>query len=236
MIIGTVVNAAAIVAGGVIGLTIARLSRGREQSDSKILESVFKAMGLSVAVLGIKMALKPHDFLSVVVCLSVGTLIGELLNIEGRVEQFGRWLKSLTGSSSGTFVDGFVATSILFCVGATAILGSFEDGLKNDPTLLYTKSIFDGISAIIFSSTMGAGVLFSAIPILIYQGILSFGASQLSFLMANDIYMNGISVAGGILVIAIGLNIMGVTKLRVGNMLPALLLIPIWDAVVIYFL
>ncbi len=235
MITGTLVNAAAIVAGGAVGLAVARLT-DKTGSNSLVTDGVMKVLGLAVIVLGVKMALADHDFFPVVVCLAMGTFIGEIFKIEKRIEQFGIYLKKTVRSKSDTFVPGFLSASVLFCVGATAILGSIQDGLMNDPELLFVKSLLDGVTAIIFATTMGVGVLFSAIPIIIYQGALSLGASHLSFLLSDPIYVNGISATGGVVVLGIGLNLAQITRLRTGNMLPALILIPLYDAIVINLL
>ncbi|MDR0453317.1 MAG: DUF554 domain-containing protein [Deferribacteraceae bacterium] len=234
MIIGTVVNACAIVAGGAVGLVFAKTAY-KAGGASVVADSVMKVLGIAVIVLGIKMALAEHDFLPVVVCLALGTFIGEVCKIEKHIERFGVYLKKTVKSESDTFVSGFLSASILFCVGATAILGSIQDGLMNDPELLLVKSILDGVTSVIFAMTMGIGVLFAAIPIIIYQGALSLSASQLSFLLSNPVYVNGISAAGGILVLGIGLNLAQITRLRTGNMLPSLLLIPLYDVVSIHF-
>lgn len=234
MIIGTVVNSAAIVMGGTLGILVARVGAGTERRANTI-DAVIKMMGLAIVVLGLQMSLlEKHAYLPVVICLVAGTLIGELVGIEKAIERFGIFLKKLTKSRSDTFVSGFVSASVLFCVGATAILGSLREGLMNDPQLLYIKSLMDGIMAVIFAGSMGVGVLFSAIPIFIYQGILTLGASQLGFIQENPVIISGISVTGGIIVAGIGLNLLGVTKLRISNTLPAIFLTPIYDAVALY--
>jgi uncharacterized membrane protein YqgA involved in biofilm formation len=227
--IGTVVNALAIVAGGAVGLLVTRFSRKAAQGESKVIESVRQVLGLATVILGVQMALAEHEFLPVLVSLAVGTAFGELINIEKQVDRFGTFLKRISRSRSENFVSGFVNASVLYCVGAAAVVGSLRDGLLNDPSLLYVKSLLDGVFSIIFAGAMGVGVLFSAIPVLIYQGLITLGASKLAFMLDNDVYINGLSVAGGILVMAIGLNITGITRLRVGNMLPALVLIPLID-------
>ena len=231
MIIGTVANAAAIVAGGLIGVTLAKLSKDKSGSGSGVSDSVLKVIGLAVLIMGVHMTLKEHDYFPVVVCLALGTFLGEMLRIESRIEQFGGWLQKITKSKSDTFVSGFVFASVLFGVGAMAIIGALNDGLLDDPALLFTKSLLDGITSIILAVTMGIGVAFSAIPIFILQGGISLGASQLTFLLENPVYINGISVTGGVMIVAIGLNLLGVAKLRIGNMLPAIVLIPVYDAI-----
>jgi uncharacterized membrane protein YqgA involved in biofilm formation len=233
MILGTVVNSAAIVAGGLAGLAIARAGKNMAAAEP-IVDAVMKVLGLSVVVLGGKMVAVEHEYLSVVVSLCAGTFIGELLKIEYRIERFGVFLRKLVKSGSATFVEGFVSASVLFCVGAAAIVGALRDGLSGDPSLLYIKSLLDGICSLIFASTLGVGVLFAAIPIFIYQGGISLFASQLSFLTDNPQFLNGISQVGGIIVMGIGINLLKIAKLRIGNTLPSLFIIPIYDAIMIY--
>jgi uncharacterized membrane protein YqgA involved in biofilm formation len=237
MLEGTIVNGITIVAGSAIGLALGKLGRKKAANSDTVsstaTQQLMKALGLAVAVMGIHMTLKEHDYFPVVVCFALGTLIGELCQIEARIERIGSWLKRVTHSSSGTFVDGFVFASVLFCVGAMAILGSLENGLSGDPSLLYTKSLLDGIAAMLLTSTLGVGVAFAAIPVLIYQGGLSLGAAQLSFLLENPTYINGLSVVGGLMIVAIGLNLLGLAKLRVANMLPAVFLIPLYDVIML---
>jgi uncharacterized membrane protein YqgA involved in biofilm formation len=233
MILGTVVNSAAIVVGGLVGLAIARAGKNMEAAEP-VVDAVMKVLGLSVVVLGGKMVAVEHEYLSVVVSLCAGTFIGELLKIESRIERFGVFLRKLVKSGSATFVEGFVNASVLFCVGAAAIVGALRDGLSGDPSLLYIKSLLDGICSIIFASTLGVGVLFAAIPIFIYQGAISVFASQLTFLTDNPQFLNGISQVGGIIVMGIGVNLLKIAKLRIGNTLPSLFIIPIYDAIMIY--
>jgi uncharacterized membrane protein YqgA involved in biofilm formation len=232
MIIGTVVNSAAIIIGGLTGMML-MAKVGASVENSAAVDGVTKILGLSVVVLGMKMATAEHGFLSVAVALCLGTLLGELVKLENHVKKFGLFLKGFIKTGSTTFVDGFVTASVLYCVGATAILGALRDGLMNDPSLLFVKSLLDGVMSVILASMLGVGVLFSALPVFIYQGVISFAASGLSFMMENSVYVNGISAVGGIMVLGIGMNIVGFTKLRIANTLPSLALIPLLDALVI---
>ncbi|MBZ4644337.1 MAG: hypothetical protein JG767_1946, partial [Deferribacteraceae bacterium] len=213
MITGTLVNATTVTLGTIIGLFFGK----RIKADIK--DSVLKALALSVIVLGIKMAFEKHDFLAVLISLVLGTIFGEMIDIEKKLDNLGAYIQKKTKTDSGTFVLGFVTSSILFCVGSMTIIGAIKDGLNNDPSVLYVKSMLDGVSSIILSSTLGIGVLFSVIIILVYQGGLSLLASGALFLMENEIYVNGISVAGGIIIIGIGLNMLNLTKIKTANML-----------------
>jgi hypothetical protein len=188
-----------------------------------------------VIVLGIKMAFEKHDFLAVLISLVLGTIFGEMIDIEKKLDNLGAYIQKKTKTDSGTFVLGFVTSSILFCVGSMTIIGAIKDGLNNDPSVLYVKSMLDGVSSIILSSTLGIGVLFSVIIILVYQGGLSLLASGALFLMENEIYVNGISVAGGIIIIGIGLNMLNLTKIKTANMLPSLFVVPLYDFIKITY-
>lgn len=229
MITGTLVNATTVTLGTIIGLFFGK----RIKADIK--DSVLKALALSVIVLGIKMAFEKHDFLAVLISLVLGTIFGEMIDIEKKLDNLGAYIQKKTKTDSGTFVLGFVTSSILFCVGSMTIIGAIKDGLNNDPSVLYVKSMLDGVSSIILSSTLGIGVLFSVIIILVYQGGLSLLASGALFLMENEIYVNGISVAGGIIIIGIGLNMLNLTKIKTANMLPSLFIVPLYDFIKITY-
>lgn len=213
--IGTLVNTAAIVAGGSVGLLLTIGNQERYKT------TVMQAIGLSVILVGVHSALKATDLVSVIICMSVGSLLGELLNVEARIEALGAWAeKSLDRSDNGTFAKGFVTASLIFCVGSMAIVGSLESGLAGNHTTLFAKSLLDGITSIIFASTFGSGVILSAVPVLLYQGTITMGAFLLKpFLTAAVIaQMSGV---GGLLIAAIGCNILQLARFKVGNMLPA---------------
>jgi hypothetical protein len=156
-----------------------------------------------------------------------GGITGEGLKIEQRVESFGQWLKSRFKSSSSTFVQGFVSASLLYITGAMAIVGSIQDGTIGDPRTLYFKSLLDGISAIAFSATMGIGVIFSALSVFVVQGSITLLSSSLLFLQEPKI-LSAINSTGGIIIMGIGTNILEMTKIRIGNFIPALLYAILW--------
>jgi uncharacterized membrane protein YqgA involved in biofilm formation len=215
---GTIVNAAAIAVGGLLGASVGRLLKDGTQ------KTVMHALGLSVVLIGLKMAWNTREMLLVIVSLVIGAVIGECLRIEDRLAALGKRLEDLVGGGQGDFARGFVRTTLLYCVGAMAITGALEDGLGGNPTILYAKAVLDGVSAIIFATTMGLGVAFSSIPVLLYQGAITIGAGSLgAFLSADTI--NEVSAAGGILVVGIGLNILDLTRIRVGNLLPSVVVV-----------
>ena len=216
--IGTFVNTSAIIAGGTVGLLLQKGIQHRYKA------TVMQAIGLSVILVGVQSALKATDLLGVIICMALGSLLGEALGIETHIEALGRWAeKRLDRSGNGGFAKGFITASLIFCVGSMAIVGSLESGLLGNHATLFAKSLLDGITSIVFASTFGSGVILSAIPVLLYQGTITLGASLLkSFLTADVIaQMSGV---GGLLIAAIGCNMLELTRIRIGNMLPAIFL------------
>ena len=181
-----------------------------------------QVLGLAVCLIGLKMAWETQNILLVVVSLAVGTVLGELLRIEDRLEAWAKKLERWPITQRGGFARGFVHASLLFCTGAMAITGSLEDGLNGNATILYAKALLDGISSIMFGSVMGVGVMFAAVPVLLYQGLLTLGASAISGVL-TEAMVTEMSATGGLMVAAIGLNLLGVVEIRVGNLLPGLL-------------
>ena len=216
--IGTLVNAAAIIAGGSVGLLLKKGIQARYKT------TVMQAIGLSVILVGIQSALRATDLLGVIICMSVGSLLGESLGIEERIETLGNWAeKRFDRSGNGGFSKGFVTASLVFCVGSMAIVGSLESGLSGNHATLFAKSLLDGITSIVFASTFGSGVILSAIPVLIYQGTITVGATLLKPFLTTDV-ITQMSGVGGLLIAAIGSNMLQLTRIKVGNMIPAIFL------------
>lgn len=214
---GTIVNAAAIIAGTAVGLIF------RKGISESVNNTVMSGIGLAVALIGFKMAFKTENELIVIISLVLGGVIGELLNIEGWLARVGNFLESKVGGKDGEVAKAFVTASLIYCVGAMAIMGALEDGLTGNATTLYAKSLLDGTSAVVFTSTMGFGVIFSAIPVFIYQGAITLMASGLkSFLTPSMI--NEMTATGGLLIIGISSNVLGIKAIKVGNLLPAIFL------------
>ncbi len=236
--IGTFINVAAILLGGFIGLF---LKKGLSQ---RLIDSVMKAIGVAVMFVGISGALtgllkiteggkiETSGTMLMIISLILGTFIGELLKIEDRLESIGEKLKgAVKAKDSGNFVEGFVTTTLIFCVGAMAIVGSLEDGLSSNFTTLAAKSILDGIMALIVASTMGVGVLFSAIPVFLYQGAITLLAEFISPILSDSLVLN-LSYIGSALIFGIGVNQVFGKKIKTGNMLPALLIPIIYELIV----
>ena len=221
---GTIVNAAAIVIGGALGLLLPGL-------NERMRTTVMQGIGLAVCVQGIMMAVKSEQFLIPIASLVLGGITGELLNAELRLQRFGLWLERMVGrgragSGEGRMATGFVTTTLIYCVGAMAILGSLDSGLRHNHDILYAKAMMDGFLSVVFASALGAGVMLTAVPILLYQGGIAVAASMIAK-AANPALLSGtiteVAATGGLLVIGVGLNILDIRKIHVANLLPAVL-------------
>ena len=221
--IGVLVNVGAILAGGTIGLL---LKQGLPERVTKV---IMQGIGLSVLVIGISGAIETNNMLLLVMSLVLGGAIGALIKIDYRLERFGEYVESKFSETENGFAKGFVITTLIYCVGAMAIVGSIEAGVQGDNTTLFVKSILDGVTAIVFAATLGYGVLFSSIPVLIYQGAMVLLGIQLEPLI-TDTLVNEIGAVGGVIIIGIGLTLLEIKKINLGDLLPALF-IP-----VIYFI
>ena len=212
---GTLVNTLAIAAGSLVGLAF------RGGIPLHYQQTVIQAIGLAVILVGMTSALKTQDILVVIFSLSIGSLVGEWLRIEARLNHLGKWLENKFVQSEGGIAKGFVTASLIYCVGSMAIVGSMESGLTGNHQTLYAKSVLDGISAIIFASSLGVGVLFSTISVGVYQGILTLSAVLMKPYLI-PLVVDQMSSVGGILIMAIGFNLLEIKKMNVGNMLPAI--------------
>lgn len=213
--LGTLVNCLAIIAGSLLGLCF------KNGIPEKYNQTVMHAIALSVVLIGIRMALGCDQILMIIISLVTGSLIGEWMGIETWLERFARFLEARFSKNTGTFSTGFVTASLLFCVGSMAVVGSLESGFSGNHTTLFAKSALDGVASIILSSTFGIGVLFAALPVLVYQGIITLLASGLKPFLIPAV-VSQMSASGGLLIVAIGLNMLRDKKIKVGNMLPAI--------------
>lgn len=216
--LGTIVNVIAIIVGGLTGL----LFRGG--IPDKYNETIMHAVGLAVILVGLTSALKVEKILIVIFSMALGTLIGEFLRIEDRLESLGKWFEnrlSGSGNGDGKISKAFVTTSLIYCVGSMAVVGSLESGLTGNHQTLFAKSALDGIASVVFASTLGAGVLLSAIPVFIYQGIITVAATFMKQFLTPEV-VNQMSVTGGLLIMAIGINLLEIKRIKIGNMLPAI--------------
>jgi uncharacterized membrane protein YqgA involved in biofilm formation len=235
---GTIINIIAVLIGGSLGLLF-----GSHLPD-RLKKTIVAGLGLFTAVTGIKMFFETENSLIVLGALLIGALLGEWWRIEDGLQSIGQWLekrfnrKQAEGSEEAAdnrFVRGFLTASLLFCIGPMTILGSIQDGLKGDYSLLAIKAVLDGFASLAFASTLGGGVLFSALFILLYQGSISLLAAQLSAI-ATPAMMAELTATGGVLLLGIAISsLLEIKKIRVGNFLPALFIAPLIVALLALF-
>lgn len=220
--LGTIVNAVAIIIGSLIGITI------KKGIPKKISDIVMKGVGLCVLYIGISGALQGNNTLVLVISMALGAVIGQLLDLDLRLERLGDFLskKFKSKDESNTVGEGFVTASLLFCVGAMAIVGPLQSGLSGDNSTLYTKSILDGIASIIFASQFGLGVILSSVAVFIYQDVIAVLATWIAPLL-TDLAIAEMTCSGSVIIIALALNVLGITKIKVMNLVPAIFLSPL---------
>lgn len=214
---GTIVNSIAIIAGSLAGLVF------RKGIPARYNTTIMQSIGLAVILVGLRSAFKSDDLLLIIVCLALGSLLGEWLAIEARLEAMGHWFESRFANTGGGFARGFVTATLVYCVGSMAIVGAMESGLTGDHQTLFAKSVLDGITAVVFTATMGLGVMLSAISVFIYQGLITGGALMLKPLLVPEV-VNQMSAVGGLLILGLGINLLEISRINVGNMLPAIFL------------
>lgn len=222
---GTIVNAAAVLIGSGIGLL------AKTGIPKRYEQTIMGGVSLAVGLIGLQMALKTQNIVILIISLVSGGIIGEWLNIDKFINHLGNLVNKYVGKNKDNAGQGFVTASLVFCVGAMAIVGAIQDGLNQDPSTLYAKATLDGISSIVFASSMGIGVALSSISILLYQGVLTILASFLGSII-NEKIINEMTAVGGLLIVGLSLLMLNIKQLKVANLLPA---IPI-AAVIAYFI
>ena len=219
VLLGALVNGVTVIFGTLVGRLLRRIPESMKNT-------VMNGIGLSIVVLGIQMGFKSENYLIVIISLVVGGVNGELIALEDKFTSAGHWLENKIGSKEpGSISQGFITASLVFVVGAMGILGALDSGIKGNHDILYTKAIMDGFIAILLSSTLGIGVVFSAIPIIVYEGSIAIFATQITRFVPDALLNNCISeltATGGIMIAAIGLNLLGITKIKVANLLPGI--------------
>jgi hypothetical protein len=225
---GTLVNTAAVLAGSLVGLGLRMLKPDRPARpvsepcvSGPVALIVMQGIGLVTVALGVRMALDGRHALVLILSIVLGGALGQIVGIERGLEQLAVRLRRITASSESAFVTGMVTASVLYCVGPMTILGSIQDGLQHDPKLLLIKSLMDGVSSVILASTLGVGVLFSALVVLGVQSLLTLLAAQLRFL-TTPAYLNEFTAVGGLIILAIGIRLLGLRDVKAGNLLPGL--------------
>ncbi|QAA31860.1 DUF554 domain-containing protein [Clostridium manihotivorum] len=216
--LGTLVNFGAIIAGSVLGLLL------KGGIPEKISKTIMNGLALCVLYIGISGTLKGDNPLLIIISIAAGALIGELVDIDNLLNRFGVFVEKKFNklTKNSPIAEGFVTSSLLFCVGAMAIVGSLQSGLQGNHTVLFNKSILDGISAIVFASSLGIGVVLSAFAVLIYQGSITMLASLLQGALTTAVISN-MTAVGSLLIIGLSFNMLGITKIKVANLLPAII-------------
>lgn len=217
---GSFINVALVVVGGCLGLLL------KKGLPERVSDAVMKALGLCVLLIGIDGCLKGENTLVTVISMAVGTIIGSVIDLDKHLNNFaGKFEKKLNRNSDGksNFAQGFVTATLLYCVGAMAIVGSLDSGISGDYSTLATKSVIDGVSSIVLASTLGFGVVMSCVPVFLYQGSMTLLAGVVAPFL-NDYTVGEMTCVGSLLIIAIALNMMKITNIKVMNSLPAVFL------------
>jgi uncharacterized protein len=232
VLLGTIVNGLLIIVGALLGKVFHKIPEGMKTT-------VMQAIGLAVMVLGLQMGFKSNNFLIVIISLAIGAVIGEYLDLDQKLNKLGNWLEKKVGSNGkGSISEGFVTATLIFLIGAMAILGALDSGIRGDHDILYTKAIIDGFTSIILTTSLGIGVIFSAIPVVLYQGTIALFATQIDRFvpeMLMDSFILEMTATGGIMIFAIGLNLTGILKVKVANLLPGIVVTAIIVTIIHFY-
>ena len=217
---GTLINVGTVLVGSSIGLALgARL-------PERLRETVFSGLGLFTLIIGARMALKTDEVLILLGSTLLGALVGEGLGIQARLDAIGLWLERRLSFGNGRFSEGFVTSSLVFCVGPMTVVGSIQDGLSGNYELLATKAMLDGFAALAFAATFGLGVMFSVITVLLLQGTMTLGAAGLHGVLTEPAVLE-MEAVGGLIIVGVGFSLLGITRIRVANFLPSLAFAPL---------
>lgn len=219
--VGTLVNAGAILIGSIIGISL------NSKLPERFIKIIFQSIGLFTLVIGMYMAIKTNNLFLMIISIVSGGIIGEWINLDKFINRFGDNMKNKFKSKNSKFSEGLVTAFLLFCMGSVTILGAIEEGLGNEPNLLLAKSVLDGVSSIALASALGFGVAFSIIPLLIYQGGLTLLAAYFGNYFADNI-ITELTAVGGLILLGLGLNILEIKQIKILNLLPALVMIIIF--------
>lgn len=216
--IGTLINVAAIIIGSAAGLLL------RRGLPKRVADTIMQGLGLCVVLIGLSGALKTQNTLLVILCIVIGGALGSWIDVAGRLDRLGAYAEAkLAHGGDGGFAKGFVTATLVYCVGAMAIVGALDSGIRGDHATLIAKSMLDGVSAIVFAGTLGAGVMLSAVPVLLYQGGIALLGQVVAPLLSETVVLE-MSAVGGLLIVGIGVNMLLDKDIKVGNLLPAILM------------
>lgn len=230
ILFGSIVNALLIILGAVIG-------RFLHNIPERMKETVMYGIGLAVSVIGIQMTFESTQILIVIISIVVGAVIGEWIDLDKKVNKLGKWIESKmpTQKEGPGVAQGFITATLIFVVGSMAIIGAIDSGLRNDHDVLVMKGIIDGFTSIILSSTLGIGVAIAAVPVFLYQGIITLFSTQISNYVPDELlnfFITEMTATGGLMIMAIGLNLIGITKIRVANLIPGIAVVAIIVSIV----
>ncbi|MCX7779392.1 MAG: DUF554 domain-containing protein [Negativicutes bacterium] len=212
---GTIMNAAAVIAGCGVGLILRRGIPARYQ------QTLMQGLGLAVFLIGLQMAVKTQNILVVIISMSVGALAGEALDIDRALKRFSENIADKLGGNHGKVAEGFMTASLMFCIGAMAVVGSIQDGLTGDTSTLYAKSLLDAIVSVVLTSSLGIGVGISSVAVLVYQGTITLLAGFFSTLL-SEAAVKELTAVGGLLIMGIGMMMLEIKTIKVANLLPAI--------------
>ncbi|MEM8969011.1 MAG: DUF554 domain-containing protein [Bacteroidota bacterium] len=215
---GTLINTIAVIAGSTVGLLL------QSRFPPKIREISFQGIGLCTLLIGMQMALQVQNILILIFSVLIGGALGEGLKLHDRFIQLGDTIKAKINMGNEKFTEGLITAFLLFCVGSLTIVGALEEGLNNDPSLIYTKSMLDGFSSMVLASTYGIGVLFAALPLLVFQSSITLSAEWLQPFL-SEVVIDQMSATGGVIILGLGINLLEIKSLRITNMLPALFIV-----------
>jgi hypothetical protein len=218
--LGTWVNTLAVIIGSLMGIVL------KDKFPEKIKNAVFQGIGLVTLFMGLQMSLQTNNLLIMIFSISIGAIIGESLNIEARLRRVAIFFESKTNSKDSRFVEGMVTAFLIFCIGSMTITGAIEDGINNNPSILFAKSTLDFFTSVSLATVFGLGVLFSALPLLIFQGGITLLASY-SNNFFNELVIQELSGVGGILLLGLGITILDIKEIKVANLLPSLIIAPL---------
>lgn len=231
ILLGTFINALCIIIGSLLGHILKRI-------PDSIKTTVMHGIGLVVLVLGLQMALKSENYLIVIISIVLGSILGESWRLDDKLHALGRMLERKIGvKGQGNLANGFVTATLIFVIGAMAIIGALDSGIRGDHQVLYTKGIIDGFTSLVLTTSLGIGVIFAVIPVVLYQGLIALFATQINrFIPVEmmDTFIADMTSTGGIMIFAIGLNLLGLTKIKVANLLPSILIVSLIVALLHY--